>query len=73
MVLQNEELENCEALFAQFESTCANTFIGESIQIPVSIAFGFAEFDPSKDTCLKDVFKRADDAMYENKRKAKME
>ena len=73
VVLENENLENREKLFKQFEFKCANTFINGNVNIPVSIAFGFAKFDPTKDMCLKDVFKRADDAMYENKRKAKME
>ena len=73
VVLENENLENREKLFKQFEFKCANTLINGNVNIPVSIAFGFAKFDPAKDMCLKDVFKRADDAMYENKRKAKME
>ena len=72
VVLENEDLENREKLFKQFELKCSNTFINGNVNIPVSIAFGFAKFDPDKDVCLKDVFKRADDAMYENKRKAKM-
>ena len=73
VVLENEDLENREKLFKQFEFKCSNTFINGNINIPVSIALGFAKFDPDKDMGLKDVFKRADDAMYENKRKAKME
>lgn len=43
------------------------------MKIPLKIAIGFARFDPSKDMCFADVFKRADDAMYENKRKIKTE
>ena len=73
MVLQNRDLENCEKLFAQFDFNCANTFINDDMKIPLKIAIGFARFDPSKDMCFADVFKRADDAMYENKRKIKTE
>ena len=73
VILQGEDLENSETLFEQFELNCSNTFINENAKLPVSIAFGFSRFDSSKDLCLKDVFKRADDAMYENKRKAKTE
>lgn len=39
--------------------------------IPVSIAKGFARYDSEKDTNFIDVFNKADDAMYENKRKIK--
>ena len=71
-ILQNSDFENREKLFAQFEADCANTFVEEeNAKIPIRIAWGFARFDPNKDTNFTDVFKRADDAMYENKRKAK--
>ena len=72
VVLQNESLDNREALFAQFDQTCANTFIEkEAAKIPVRIAVGFARFDANTDARFADVCKRADDAMYENKRKSK--
>ena len=74
VVLQNRDLENCEKLFMQFHSTCANTFIErENTKIPLRIASGFVRFDSSKDARFADVFKRADDAMYENKKKMKAE
>jgi GGDEF domain-containing protein len=41
-------------------------------KIPIHIASGFAKFDYSKDSSFTDVFKRADDTMYENKRKSKI-
>ena len=68
VALQSSDLENCEELLARLESSCSDSFVGEERRIPVSIAFGFARFDPATDTCLKDVIKRADSAMYENKR-----
>ena len=34
----------------------------------VTVAYGVAEFDPATDKCVKDVFSRADDAMYEQKK-----
>ena len=72
VVLQNTDLENCENLFTQLEVNCANTYVEEGgVKIPISIASGFVRFDPSKDMHFEDVFKRADDAMYENKRKSK--
>ena len=37
----------------------------------ISAAIGYSIFDKSKDKCVNDVFKRADKAMYENKREIK--
>ena len=70
-VLQHRDLKDCEKLFAQFDLECAKTFIEEMGEIPISIARGFALFESDKDFCFNDVFKRADNAMYENKRKIK--
>lgn len=70
-VLQYRDLENCEELLKQLDTICANTFIQETGNAPISIASGFAIFDREQDKSLSDVFKRADKAMYENKRKNK--
>lgn len=72
VILRGDDLKNCEALFEQLKLTCAHTFVNGNTELPVHLAFGFAGFDSSRDRCLKDVFKRADTAMYENKRKDKM-
>lgn len=71
-ILQNNDFENRENLFVQFDSDCASTFVEvDDEKIPVRIAYGFARFDSDEDMNFTDVFKRADDAMYENKRKTK--
>lgn len=70
-VLRHGDLEDCEKLFIQLDLECANTFVEENSKIPISIARGFARFDSEKDLHFNDVFKRADYAMYENKRKSK--
>ena len=70
-VLRHGDLEDCEKLFIQLDLECENTFVEEKSKIPISIARGFARFDPDKDLHFNDVFKRADYAMYENKRKSK--
>ena len=70
-VLRHGDLEDCEKLFIQLDLECANTFVEENSKIPISIARGFARFDSDKDLHFNDVFKRADYAMYENKRKSK--
>ena len=71
VVLQNHDLENREELFAQLDSTCSRIYISEDGEIPLSISKGFAMFDFSKDSQFADVFKRADNNMYENKIKMK--
>ena len=70
-VLRHGDLEDCEKLFIQLDLECANTFVEKKSKIPISIARGFARFDSDKDMHFNDVFKRADYAMYENKRKSK--
>jgi diguanylate cyclase (GGDEF)-like protein len=70
-VLQYRDLEDCEELLKRLDAICANTFIKETGNTPISIASGFAMFEADRDRCLNDVFKRADKAMYKNKRKIK--
>ena len=71
VVLQNKDFENREELFELLDSRCRSTFVSENAQIPIGIAMGFARFEPGRDLRFADVFKRADNAMYENKRNAK--
>ena len=73
VILQESDPDRYGQLLKQLEWECANTYINEDKNIPVSMAIGFAAFDASKDHALKDVFKRADHAMYENKRKGKLD
>jgi diguanylate cyclase (GGDEF)-like protein len=70
-VLQNKDLESHDELFALLEEKLQGTFINGNKQIPIEMAFGFAQFEPGEDARFADVFKRADKAMYENKRGAK--
>ena len=73
VILQkNGDLETWDTLFETLDSKCANEFIdADGTPIAVSIAKGFAQYDPDKDTQFVDVFNRADDAMYQNKRAMK--
>lgn len=70
-IIRNKDLQDCEKLFTQFDLRCANTRTQENGGTPISIARGFAVFDSNNDSNFNDVFKRADNAMYENKRKNK--
>ena len=73
VILQNRDLEDIEALFMDFDSKCSETHIfKDNVRFSVSIAKGFAEFEPDKDTQFSDVFERADREMYKNKRDIKI-
>ena len=69
VILQNSDLMNCEELIAKFDSECANVSVKtDRAEVTVSVAKGLAMYDPDRDTQFADVFNRADNAMYENKR-----
>ena len=72
VILQNRDFEDLEGLLKKFDEECLNESIAtDKENIPVSIAKGFARYDSKKDSNFIDVFNRADDAMYENKREIK--
>lgn len=72
VILQNRDLEDLQGLLKKFDEECLNESIAaDKENIPVSIAKGFARYDSKKDSNFMDVFNRADDAMYENKREIK--
>ena len=72
VILQNRDLDDLEELYKNFDEECMTKSVEtDKESIPVSIAKGFARYDSKKDTCFIDVFNRADDAMYENKREIK--
>ena len=72
VVLQNRDLEDYRELIGKFNEECENKLVtvGDKT-ISLSISIGFARFDAEKDTKFIDVFNRADDAMYGNKRETK--
>jgi predicted signal transduction protein with EAL and GGDEF domain len=72
VILRNADLENREELFVKFDSECANTFVKtDAADVVVSVAKGFSGYDPGRDSQLADVFNRADEAMYRDKRSTK--
>ena len=72
VILQNRDLDDVKELLKIFDEECLNKSVDtDKESIPVSIAKGFARYDSEKDTNFIDVFNKADDAMYENKRKIK--
>lgn len=72
VILRNRDLEDINDLSVKLEEECKNeSVILDGKTIPVSIAKGFVRFEPSRDSGFIDVFNRADDAMYDNKRQIK--
>ena len=72
VILQNRDLEECDTLFEKFEAECVKSFVEvKDEKLPISIAKGFATFDPAKDSQFSDVFNRADNEMYQNKKNMK--
>ena len=72
VVLQNRDLDDIQTLFERFDAECATTCIDkDNVRFPISIAKGFSEYDPDRDTQFADVFQRADSEMYKNKRRMK--
>lgn len=74
VILQNEEYRNRKELMRKFEQMCAE--INANAAHPwekVNVAMGISLYNPSYDESVENVFKRADKAMYENKREMKQE
>ena len=67
VLLKGEDYENRAALIAQLTETVEeNSRCGG-----VTVAQGVSLWESGKDTCMQDVFERADAAMYEDKREYK--
>lgn len=67
VILENRDFEDREILARQFmlEIEASNKGIGD--RAPLSISWGIAVYDPEKDASFNDVFRRADEAMYQAK------
>ena len=67
VILENRDFENRESLAKQFEQRLAESNKNIGDRAPLSISWGIAVYDPEKDASYNDVFRRADEAMYEAK------
>lgn len=73
VVLKKQDYESSQALVEQFKGKVVEQ-LGESkenVEEQVSAAIGYSAFVPGLDTCVDDVFKRADASMYSCKRRMK--
>ena len=72
VLLKGEDLENLDTLITEMDMRCReSTIIFDSAEIPISIARAAEVFDPTLDSCVEDVYNRADKKMYENKEETK--
>lgn len=72
VILMGKDCDNYHAALKQLDKACSQNFVTicES-KIPVSLARGVAVFDPAIDRVYKDVFGKADHAMYLHKEQSK--
>ena len=72
VILLNRDLDERNELCKKLDLACARECIRTDTQtIQISVARGFAKYNPAVDEQFMDVFNRADDAMYRNKKKMK--
>jgi len=72
IILQARDLQSFAGLLHKFQIESENaTVSAEGEEIPVSVAYGTAIYDPEQDESFVEVFNRADDAMYKKKREMK--
>lgn len=67
VLLENGDLEHCSELLEEFRRGMACDHVAGRL----SIAYGVAFYNSEIDLAFADVFKRADDAMYQNKYEVK--
>ncbi len=75
VILQNNDYNKIEDLQQEFNDRLKALQADSSLQPweKLSAAFGYALYDPATDQCTDDVFKRADQNMYEHKKAMKAE
>ena len=73
VILENEDYENATDLVEKFKDTLNDIGNDDSLEPweKVSAAIGWTFFEPDVDKGVQNVFKRADDLMYENKKAMK--
>ena len=72
VILQSRDLEEIVDLISNLDAKFESEYLeAGNTMLPISVAHGVAEFDPARDSKFADVFKRADDRMYKNKKEMK--
>lgn len=73
VILRNQDYDNIDELITDFKGILKQLSEDPNLQPweAVSAAIGYAKFDEQRDSSVDNVFKRADKAMYENKKEMK--
>ncbi len=72
VILEGDNYRKCDDLLRSFDEGIINQYINVGTgKIKINVARGMAEFLPANDYKFDDVFKRADKAMYVNKKEIK--
>ena len=72
VILSDDDYMNRAALIERFNAACESINAStDNRWEQVHISMGFAEYDPTHDIDVYDVVRRADKAMYDNKRSRK--
>ena len=73
VIIKNDDYDNIEETVQKFRNALSENADNESLEPyeRVNAAIGWSLFSPGGDTCVEDVFRRADRLMYENKNKMK--
>ena len=73
VIFENSDYDNVEDLVASFKETLDKIAADEDLEPweKVSAAIGWTKFDKATDLSVQNVFKRADNLMYENKKSMK--
>lgn len=73
VILTGKDYENYRAAVVRLDEACSQDYITVcEDRIPVSLARGVSIYDPSIDRVYKDVFAKADHAMYLHKEQSKL-
>ena len=75
VILQKKDLANADNLLSDFEKILKRRTVEGNFKPweSPSVAVGTAFFDKTQDSCVEDVFRRADDSMYKRKKEMKAE
>ena len=71
VILENDDFNKYEELLARFKTALDDYNRHAGPDSRISIARGIAIYEENVDLTVSDVFKRADDAMYQNKMQVK--
>ena len=71
VILRGRDFNASTSLIKRFNEEIEKSTKGKNIYQGVSAALGHSIYDPKIDSCVDDVFKRADKAMYERKHEMK--